>query len=101
MTKPAYDYLPADVEIPPLYGQENVKDPIVHVKLFTPDSNWTWYITEANRDEGLCFGFVQGLEGELGYIDLNEIREARGPLGLPIERDIHWTPRPLSEAKGK
>ena len=32
--------------LPPLYSQENVPDPVVHAKFFTPDSNWTWYVTE-------------------------------------------------------
>jgi hypothetical protein len=27
--------------LPPLYSQENTKDPVVHIKFFTPDSNWT------------------------------------------------------------
>ena len=27
--------------IPNLYDTENDKDPICHIKLFTPDSNWT------------------------------------------------------------
>ncbi len=33
--------------IPRLYATEQVKDPIVHVKFFTPDSSWTWYLTYA------------------------------------------------------
>ena len=35
--------------IPPLYANENVKNHdsvIAHAKLFSPYSNWTWYITE-------------------------------------------------------
>jgi hypothetical protein len=34
--------------LPPLYSQEHVEDPIVHVKYFTPDSSWTWYATEGS-----------------------------------------------------
>jgi hypothetical protein len=33
--------------IPRLYATENEKDPIVHVKFFTPDSGWTWFVTYA------------------------------------------------------
>ena len=38
--------------LPPLYSQENTKDPTVHAKFFTPDSNWTWFATEGSEDEG-------------------------------------------------
>ncbi len=27
--------------IPPLYSTEDEEDPLVHAKLFTPDSSWT------------------------------------------------------------
>ena len=33
-------------KIPLLYSQENVEDPIVYAKYFTPDSYWTWYVLE-------------------------------------------------------
>jgi hypothetical protein len=37
--------LPAEIraQLPTLYAQEKIDDPIVYVKFFTPDSNWTWY----------------------------------------------------------
>lgn len=85
--------------LPKLYGQEGNRDPIVHVKYFTPDSSWTWYATEG-ADEGddfIFFGYVIGFEREWGYFSLNELQAARGPLGLAIERDLHFTPAPLSE----
>ncbi len=86
--------------IPNLYETENVKDPICHIKLFTPDSNWTWYITEfSQEDNDTCFGYVVGHESELGYFSLKEIESAKGILGLPVERDIHFTPTLLSEVK--
>ena len=31
---------------------------------------------------------VDGFEKELGYFSLRELESARGPLGLPIERDL-------------
>ena len=37
-------------QLPKLYSQENIPDPIVHLKFFTPDSNWTWYVTEGEPD---------------------------------------------------
>lgn len=95
------ELLPAEVraELPKLYSQEGNRDPIVHLKYFTPDSSWTWYATEGEEDEGdfRFFGLVLGFEREWGYFVLSELESARGPLGLPIERDLHFTPAPLSE----
>ncbi|QOY53018.1 DUF2958 domain-containing protein [Candidatus Sulfurimonas baltica] len=85
--------------LPNLYDTENTKDPICHIKLFTPDANWTWYITEISIKDFTCFGYVVGHSSELGYFSLQELESVRGPLNLPIERDIHFTPTPLSEVK--
>ena len=86
--------------VPALYEQDGLgENAIAHIKLFTPDSNWTWYITEMNRDTGECFGLVCGLERELGYFNLHELEELRGPLGLPVERDRFFDPTPVNLCK--
>ena len=84
--------------LPPLYAQENVADPIGYIKFFTPDSNWTWYATEGSEEDVdfVFFGYVCGFENELGYFRLSELQTARGPLGLPVERDLDFEPTPLS-----
>jgi hypothetical protein len=86
-------------KLPPLYSQEADTDPLVHAKFFTPDSNWTWYVTEGSPQESdfLFFGYVCGLENEFGYFLLSELESARGPLRLPIERDLYFTPGRFSE----
>ncbi|MBR1191473.1 DUF2958 domain-containing protein [Bradyrhizobium sp. AUGA SZCCT0160] len=70
------------------------------VKLFMPDGAATWLLTECDPDEpdrlfGLCdlgLGYP-----ELGYVNLTEIMEIRGRLGLPVERDLHFVAdKPLS-----
>ena len=72
-------------------------DPLCQVKLFTPDSNWTWYIIEYSQDDkDTCYGYVQGLEDELGYFSLKEIKSIRGSLGLLVERDLLFEPTLLS-----
>ena len=88
-------------QLPRLYTQETEKDPIVHLKFFTPDSRWTWYATEGEEEDGdvRFFGFVIGFENEWGYFMLSELESARGPLGLSIERDLHFAPQPFSEIK--
>jgi hypothetical protein len=85
--------------LPPLYSQEHAADPIVHCKFFTPDSSWTWYVTEGSPDEDdyRFFGYVCGLEEEWGYFVLSELESVKGPLGLPIERDLHFRPGPFSQ----
>jgi hypothetical protein len=86
-------------KIPPLYATEEQKNPLVVVKLFTPDSNWSWYITEYDPVKKLCFGLVDGHEMELGYFSLTELEALRGPMGLKIERDMNFGPTPLDEVK--
>jgi len=85
-------------QLPPLYSQEQEADPLVICKFFTPDSTWTWYALEFDGVD-VFFGLVIGLEQELGYFLLSELRQARGPLGLPIERDIRFKPTRLSEVR--
>jgi hypothetical protein len=91
--------IPKNHTIPKLYSTETIQDPICHLKLFTPDANWTWYLTEIDEENELCFGYVVGLEKELGYFAMSELGSIRGALGLPIERDLGFTPTPLSQIK--
>jgi hypothetical protein len=88
-------------QLPKLYAQEKVQDKIVHVRFFTPDSSWTWYVIEGEEEEGdvRFFGYVVGMESEWGYFLLSELESARGPRGLPIERDLHFRPAPFSEVR--
>lgn len=84
-------------KLSPLYsGEEKGLEALAQVKYFTPDSNWTWYGSEFDGEDTF-FGLVSGFEVELGYFSLKELEEARGPLGLPIERDLHFEPKSLNE----
>ena len=85
--------------IPNLYETEDQNDPLCHIKLFTPDANFTWYIIEVSIDENLCYGYVKGLENELGYFSLDEIADIRGSLGLKVERDSLFKPTLLSKIR--
>jgi len=83
--------------LPPLYSQESLGgDAVAQVKYFTPDGQWTWLATEFDGVD-IFFGLVEGFEKELGLFRLSELRSARGPMGLKIERDLYWTPKPLRE----
>ncbi len=75
-------------------------DPLPVVKLFTPDANATWVLTELDPDDpDIAFGLCDlGLGApELGNVSLAELASVRGRLGLPIERDLHFQAnKPLS-----
>ena len=103
-------------------AQENVDDPVVHVKYFHPFSSIRWYATEAwqciNTPDGgyreaplseplkpgeecediTFFGWVDGDYPEMGPFSLNEM-EATRVNGLPMERDRHFKPQPLSKVQ--
>jgi hypothetical protein len=89
-------------KLPALYSQDECRDPVIHAKFFTPDAGWTWYVAEGSPedDDFRFFGYVVGLEDEWGYFLLSELRAARGPLGLPIERDLHFESVPVSQVVG-
>ena len=84
-------------QLPPLYSQEDKGGrAVAYVKFFTPDSNWTWWGLEFDGEDTF-FGLVEGHVKELGYFSLRELEHVRGPLGLPIERDLCWQPKTLGE----
>ena len=86
-------------DIPPLYSTEGDEDAIVQAKFFTADSNWTWLVLEFDGED-IFFGYVIGHYPEYGYFSLKELEAVRGPLGLPIERDLSFTPTPISKLIG-
>lgn len=75
-------------------------DPPPVVKLFTPDANAIWLLSELDpADPGVAFGLCDlGLGSpELGYLSLAELASIRGYLGLSVERDENFRPdKPLS-----
>ena len=100
--------LPKEIreQLPPLYSQDGKGGKaVVYTKYFTPSSNWTWLCTEGEpilSESGAevdfkFFGLVFGHEREFGYFLLSELEEVRGPMGLPIERDLYFKPKTLEE----
>jgi hypothetical protein len=85
--------------LPLLYSQEGEAEPVVYAKFFLPGTGWTWYVTEGSpqAEDFLFFGFVVGLDSEFGYFLLSELEEVRGPLGLRVERDLHFREGRLSD----
>ncbi len=82
--------------LPKLDETSEQSDPTVQVKFFTPDAQWSWYAIEYDQKD-IFFGYVKGLENELGTFSLSELKEVRGGMGLPVERDKFFKPCPLSK----
>lgn len=82
-----------------LDGLDTIDHPPV-VKLFTPDAACTWLLSELDpEDTDIAFGLCDLGFGtpELGSVRISEIAAVRGRLGLPVERDRHFTgDKPLS-----
>ena len=97
MTKEVADTIPA------LGANEKVADydaVLAPAKLFSPFSNWTWYITELDAETSECFGLVEGFESEIGYFSLDELAEATVFGGVPaVERDLYWQPKTIGEIR--
>ena len=84
----------------PLLGATSEQiDPIAVVKFFNPTGIGTWWAVEFDPDSGIFFGKADLGFPELGTFSLDELQGYKGPLGLGIERDIHFRPKPLSKCK--
>ena len=97
------ELLPVELRktLPPLYSQRVVPDPdrarqVVHTRLVIYLVHYRGRRTGRRRLAPL-FRLVIGLEEEWGYSLLSEIASARGPLGLPVERDLWFKPGPIDQ----
>ncbi|WP_425419266.1 DUF2958 domain-containing protein [Oricola indica] len=66
------------------------------VKLFTPDAQCTWLLSELDPEgTDMAFGLCDlGMQcPELGYVRISELESVRGRLGLPVERDRFSEPK--------
>lgn len=89
-------------KIPELYSTEEEQDPMVVAKFFDPYSQWTWYVIEGQKQEDedwLFFGYVVGLEAELGYFTLGQLQSVKLGNRPRIERDLYFTPCRLSKLR--
>jgi hypothetical protein len=87
-------------QMPKLYATENVPeaDKIVRLHYFIGGSDW--WLVEVDWTEGTAFGYCDLGHGEWGYVHLPELEAvAVGPFGQPVERDLHWTPKPWKEVQ--
>lgn len=83
-------------KIPSIEEAKKSNDPIVYVKYFHPLADWTWFA--AGYSGGHFWGLVDGDFVETGVFSLEEMKALK-MLGLGIERDLHFEPKPMSEVR--
>lgn len=90
-----------EAKLPKLYSTERIptEDKVAVVKFFDPCGSWTWYAVEGSPEDGdfVFFGYVKGFENEWGNFSLAELQSVKGPLGIGIERDLHFSPTPMRD----
>lgn len=79
-----------------LAGKEDTEaqpDFIPVVKLFTPDANCVWLLTDLDfENPDIAWGLCDLGMGwpELAHVRISEIGSIRGPGGQPVKRDPHF-----------
>lgn len=97
LTKSIYEQLLRNGRVQARLAEDGLPDAdfLPVVKLFTPDANCTWLITELDpEDPDIAFGLCDLGMGcpELGSVRISELESVRGPLGLAVERDRYFAP---------
>ena len=75
-------------------SQKSMSEIKIVMKLFNPTGAGTWYIYE-KLDEDIYMAFVNlgdPTMAECGTVSMRELMSLRLPLGLSIERDMHFDP---------
>lgn len=68
--------------------QSQSSNPLIITKFFAPSHSATWYATELDVENQICFGYVTGLAfDEWGTFSIQELESLKLPFGLHVERD--------------
>ena len=75
-------------------SQKSMADIKIVMKLFNPQGAGTWYIYEKlNEDHYMAFVNLGDPDmAEMGTVSMHELMSLRLPLGMKIERDMHFDP---------
>jgi|HubBroStandDraft_6_1064221.scaffolds.fasta_scaffold73295_1 hypothetical protein len=98
--RPAYNYIRASDKLPTYdaIGYDTPSTAIeCRVRLFNPTGIGTWWIAAYDSDTRIAWGVAQLHEREVGSFSMEELSEFRGLFGLPIERDLYYTPTSLHD----
>lgn len=77
--------------VPGYYETADEENPIVYKKVIGAVLPWTWYIYEADKENGLFMALVDGNYPEIGTVSLDDLKMAG------IEIDYTFKPTPLNE----
>lgn len=73
-------------------------DQMVVAKFFDPCGSWSWYLMNQDpNDPNYLWGIVKGTFVEVGSFSLSELSSHKRALGIGIERDLHFDPKPAKE----
>ena len=97
LTKEILDRLPNNDDTAEL----GIDELTVQVKFFNPTGGGTWYVYSYDPDERIGYALCDLDFPELGAFSMDELESYRGRFGLGIERDMHYSPRPLREVMDK
>ncbi len=94
--------IPQIDKLPSLRSIEKDRNPLIHVRLFSPWGHGAWYVAAADRDTRRISihadDYIMLVYADLGFPEwgttsLREIENLRiGPLGLRVEQDEAFEP---------
>jgi hypothetical protein len=92
--RPCYRYIRHTDKLPTYeqLGDRPFTDIVCKVRLFNPTGRGTWWLATYDPGTGIAWGVADIIEREVGDIGMHELVAFRGVLGLPIERDLYYTP---------
>ena len=85
--------------IPKLYETEGIplEEKPIHLHFFIGGCDW--YIAEYSPEEKIFWGYAilngDTENAEWGYISFKELQELVVGPGIEVDRDLHWTRRPV------
>lgn len=86
----------------PALDTETDENSTVFAHFFNPVGRGDWYALTYDQEQRLFFGYVSIFKDhndELGYFSLDELESITLPMGLKIERDLHWTAKALKDVQ--
>jgi len=91
-------------KLPPFSTNNDKKaeDIQIIIKFFHAYSDWTWYAIEGEPEgnDFVFYGYVRGIENELGDFTLSELESIKIH-GIGIERDMYFGKHTLAEVMAK
>jgi hypothetical protein len=95
---PCYRYIRRSDELPVAIDPGIPSNLVVaSVKLFNPTGLGTWWLASFDPETGIAYGVIDLHQPMAGNFDLLELLEYRGLYGLPIERELGYSPRTVAE----